>query len=305
MNLNQLKIFYYTVKHGSLSAAAEALNITQPAVTKGIQRLQEHYDIKFFNRFGKKLTLTDSGNVLFEIAEKIFEMETHAEESIRDFQQRKQGLIRIHASESFGAYYLPSIIIPFSKLNPHIRILENVLPTELVVEQTATLNNDIGFISYRVEHPKLVIKEVLEDRLVLIVSPGHPLAKKKRIGSKDLDGISFVMHETGSAPRKAIDEFIQKNNISVFVPLELSSNRALKKAVEEGIGVSLISRVVANEEVEMGTLKAIPMSDPLMKRKFFMVHHKDKYMSEPLQNLIDLVYKWTVEHTLDFSQSDR
>ena len=87
--------------------AAHELFITQPAVTKGIQRLQEFYDIKFVDHVGKKLTLTDAGEVLYEIAEKIFELESRAEESIRDFQQRKRGHIRILSSESFGDYYYP------------------------------------------------------------------------------------------------------------------------------------------------------------------------------------------------------
>jgi DNA-binding transcriptional LysR family regulator len=137
MNLNQLKIFYYTAKYGSLSIAADALYITQPAVSKGIQRFEEYHEIKFFNRFGKKLVLTDAGEALYDIADKIFGMESQAEEVIRDFQQRKRGILRIHASESFGAYYLPSIIREFRKHNPKIQISVNVLPTEQVVEKTA------------------------------------------------------------------------------------------------------------------------------------------------------------------------
>jgi len=168
MNLNQLKIFYQAAKRKNLSVAAEDLFITQPAVTKGIQRLQEFYDMKFVDHIGKKLILTDAGEVLYEIAEKIFELESKAEESIRDFQQRKRGRIRILSSESFGDYYLPHIIIPFSKAYPLVRISMNILPTEQVVEQTAILNDDIGFISYPVEHKKLLIREVLEDQLVII-----------------------------------------------------------------------------------------------------------------------------------------
>ena len=90
MNLNQLKIFYLTAKRGNLSAAAADLNITQPAVTKGIQRIQEYYEVRFVNRFGKKLALTDAGQVLYEVAEKVFELESLAEDSIRDFQQQKK-----------------------------------------------------------------------------------------------------------------------------------------------------------------------------------------------------------------------
>jgi len=296
MNLNQLKIFYLAAKNGNLSLAARDLFITQPAVTKGIQRLQEFYEMKFVDHVGKKLILTDAGEVLYEIAEKIFELENQAEESIRDFQQHKLGHIRILSSESFGDYYLPQIIIPFSKAYPLVRITMNILPTEHVVSHTIALNNDLGFISYPVEHNKLVVKEVLQDQLVIITPPAHPLQRKKKIASRDLEGQKLIMHETGSAPRNAIEDYIRKNNVSVKIHLELSSNRAIKRAVEDGIGIALISRKVAGEEILAGRLTAIPLSDPSMIRKFYMVRHKDKYLSEPLQNFIDTVFEWAAEY---------
>ncbi len=300
MNLNQLKIFYLAAKKGNLSVAAQELFITQPAVTKGIQRLQEFYDIKFIDHIGKKLILTDAGEVLYEIAEKIFELESRAEESIRDFQQRKRGHIRILSSESFGDYYLPHILIPFSKAYPLVRISMNILPTEQVIEHTATLNNDLGFISYPVEHQKLRVKEVLEDQLVIITSPDHPLTRKQALAPRDLEGELLIMHEKGSAPRKALEEYIRKNDLSVRIHLEISSNNAIKKAVQDDLGIALISRRVVIDEIRAGRLSAIPLSDPSMIRKFYMVHHKDKYLSEPLQSFIDGVFEWAAEYTREF-----
>ena len=215
MNLNQLKIFYMAAKNGNLSLAAQELFITQPAVTKGIQRLQEFYDMKFVDHVGKKLILTDAGEVLYEIAVKIFDLESQAEESIRDFQQRKRGHIRILSSESFGDYYLPRIIIQFSKVFPRVRITMNILPTEQVVSHTATLDNDLGFISYPVEHNKLKVKEVLEDQLVIITPVGHPLTGKENLAPDDLRDQLLIMHEKGSAPRTAIEDYIRKTNLSV------------------------------------------------------------------------------------------
>jgi DNA-binding transcriptional LysR family regulator len=296
MNLNQLKIFYLAAKRGSLSAAAEALYITQPAVTKGIQRLQEHYEIKLFNRFGKKMALTDAGEVLYGIAESIFELENQAEESLRDFQQRKRGFIRILSSESFGSYYLPFIVNRFSKENPRIRISVNLLPTEQIVEKTATLANDLGFISYPVPHKKLFMREVLEDSYQIIVPAGHPLASKSVIEPEDLAGQSLIVHEKGSAPRKSTEEFLRRHNITIPIPLELSNNEAIKTAVEEGLGIAVITRRVVSKEIEMGTLRAIPLSDPAMKRKFYPIHHKDKYISHPLQDLVDMVQQWAAEY---------
>lgn len=296
MNLNQLKIFYLAAKKGSLSAAAESLYITQPAVTKGIQRLQEHYEIKLFNRFGKKMALTDAGEVLYGIAESIFEMDNQAEESLRDFQQRKRGFIRVLSSESFGAYYLPFILDRFSRVNPKVRVSMDILPTELIVERTATLANDIGFISYPVPHKKLVTREILEDSYQIIVPTGHPFSTKSFIEPQDLAGHSMIVHEKGSAPRRSTDEYIRRHNINVSIPLELSNNEAVKTAVEEGLGVAVITRRVVSKEIEMGSLKAIPLSDPAMTRKFYLIHHKDKYLSRSLQSLIDMVDQWVEEY---------
>ena len=103
----------------------------------------------------------------------------------------------------------------------------------------------------------------------------------------------MIMHERGSATRNIVDEFIQKHRLSVFVTLELSSNEGIKRAVEQGIGLSLISANVVSEEMRRKKLKAIPLSDQSLKRKFYMIHHKDKYISQPLQILIDMVYQWS------------
>jgi DNA-binding transcriptional LysR family regulator len=107
------------------------------------------------------------------------------------------------------------------------------------------------------------------------------------------------MHEQDSAPRRVIEDYVRKHNISVKIPLEMSSNRAIKRAVAEGIGIALISRKVANEQIQAKRLKAIPLSDPSMNRKFYMVHHKDKYISESLQSFIDMVFKWANAYAQD------
>jgi len=296
MNLNQLKIFYLASKLGSLSAAGEALNITQPAVTKAIQRLQDYYEIRFINRFGKKMALTDAGEVLYSIAEKIFELEKQAEESIRDFQHQKKGHIRIHASESFGAYYLPHIVNPFIKANPNIRVSANILPTEQVLASSANLENDLGFISFPINNEKLLIRAIIEDRLEIIVPQGHHLTRFDTIESRDLKDKAIIMHEKGSATERIFDDYIRKNNISVDILLELSSNNAVKLAVEEGLGIGVISRNIAIDEINAGKLIAIPFSDPNMTHKYYMVHHKDKYISDILQHLIDTADQWAAEY---------
>lgn len=296
MNLGQLKIFYLASKRGSLSKAAEELNVTQPAVTKGIQRLQEYYEIKLFNRFGKKLVLTDAGNALYKIAEKIFDLEIHAEDTIREFLEQKQGHIRIDASESFGAYYLPSIVNQVSKDHPNVRISVNILPSGLVVENVANLNNDIGFISFPIENEKVICREILEDHMIFVAPLSHPLVNKKRLTYMDLSGQSLIVHEKGSFSYQVANDFFKKNKIDIIVSLELSSNRAIKKAVENGLGVALVSRNTALGHIQMKKLVVLPFPGPPITRKYYIVYHKDKYFSEVLNRLIEKVDQWAAEY---------
>lgn len=284
------------MKYGSLSAAAEALYITQPAVTKQIQQLQASYGVKLLNRFGKKMVLTDAGDALYSFADKIFQIESQAEENLRDFQQRKSGRLRVHASESFGGYYLPFIINLFRKKYPKIHISVNIFVNQQIIENTVKLENDLGFISSPLEHKKLVVQEVLEDRLILIVPPSHPFARKKVLNPRKLEGQSIVMHEKGSASREIVDEFIQKNNLSVSVTLELSNNEAIKRAVEQGLGLSLISEHVVREELKEKKLKAIHLADPTLKRKFYLIYHKDKYLSQSFQMFVQMVNQWAADY---------
>lgn len=292
MNLNQLRIFYFAVKCGNLSAAGKELFITQPAVSKSVHRLQEFYELKLIDFVGRKLILTDAGEVLFKIAEKIFDLETSAEESLRDFQQRKRGHIRIISSESFGDYYLPEVLIPFCKTYPQVKVSMNILPTEMVVEQTASLKCQIGFISYFVNHEKLVAQEILDDEIMIITPTNHPLAGRRIIRAQDLEGQSLIMYPEQSAPRRIIDDFLQRHGISVQVPMELSSNRAIKRAVERGVGIALMMHQVAKEEIEEQRLVALSLGDQTLKRKFFFVLHRYRHISESLKRLIDMVHKW-------------
>jgi len=179
MNLNQLKLFYLTVKQKNLTLAAAELNITQPAVTKGIQRLQEYYEVILFDKLGKNMKLTPAGESLFQIAEKIFELEKLADDCMAEFQKGNLQHLKISASESFGAYYLPEFINQFTIKAPSAQVTLEVLSNQQVVENTLNLKNDIGFVSYPVKDKKLNTIEIVQDEIVIILNPFPPPGTKK------------------------------------------------------------------------------------------------------------------------------
>ena len=293
MNLYHLKTFYYTAKCKSLTKAADILCITQPAVTKQIKQLQNYYDLKFLDIIGKKVILTDAGEHLYTIADKIFDMESQAEESIKDFQHFTKGKISILACESFGAYYLPYIIKYYNKNNHDINISMLIGHNESIIENTAELNNDIGFISKPIQNPKISVQEILEDNIVCIVPPNFSLTKKDYLEIADIEGRDLIVHEKGSVSRKIIEAFIRKNKINVNINYEISNNEAIKRLVEHGLGVSFISGNIVSEEVKTGRLIALPVDDKNFKRKYYMIHHSDKYFSKPLKDFLDIVHQWS------------
>jgi len=296
MNLNQLKLFYLAVKRKSLSSAAQELNITQPAVTKGIKRIQEHYEVKLIRRTGKEIVLTAAGKAVYKIAEKIFEMERMAEECLLEHQQKEMNQVCLHASETFGAYYLPIIISRFNKAYPHVKVTVDIVPNKQVIDETLNFQNDFACISLPVEHKKLVVREILEDQPVIIVPPEHLFAQKAAISPGDLEGQVMIMHEEGSVFQAFIHQFREKNNIAFSMPITLSNNEAIKRAVEGGTGIALISKHVVHKEIINNQLVAIPLTERPIIRKFYMIYHKDKYLSVSVKDLMDMIFRWASRH---------
>ncbi len=292
MNLNQLKLFYLAVKKESLSKAAQELNITQPAVTKGIRRIQEHYEVQLVHRLGRKLVLTEVGEALYKTAERIFELDKLAEEVLHEYQQKKLKQLHIHASESFGAYFLPSIINHFNQLNPEIHVTVDIVSNRRVVENTVNLQNDLGFISSPVNNKRLVMHEVLEDEPVIIVSPDHPFADRDMLEPGDLEGQVMIMHEEGSVFQKVVNTIMTDSCVTLFMPITLSNNEAIKRSVEGKRGIAIMSRTVADKEIQSGKLKAVPIANPSIRRKFYLIHHRDKFLSTTLKNFKDMVEQW-------------
>lgn len=288
MNLYHLKTFYYTAKYKSLTKAADVLCITQPAVTKQIKQLQLHYDLKFLDIIGKKVVLTDAGEHLYAIANKIFDMETQAEESVKDFQQFNKGKISILACESFGAYYLPYMIKYYSRSNQDINISMVIGHNDRIIESTSELNNDLGFISRPIQNPKISVHEILEDNIVFIASPRFKFTRLDRLEIQDIANSNFIMHEKGSVTRKITESFLRKNNIELESNYEISNSEAIKRLVEQDLGVAFISRNMVTEEVKSNRLVAVPIEDKNFRRKYYMIHHSDKYFSKPLKDFISL-----------------
>jgi len=299
MNLDNLKSFYYTAKFNSFTKAALYLGITQPSVTRQVQDLQEKAGFALINKTGKSFILTDAGNMLFSMAETIFEIESRIEENISDYKRQKKGNIVINTISSFSSYYLPDFMPEFIKKYPEIKVLVYAMPGESVVSTTSRFKNDFGIVSHKVRDPKIISHELFYEEIVLISSPDQPLAKKEIVKPGQLNDLPMVLFEKDSGTMYSTEGFMRRNRISFKTVCTISDSEAVKNMVMHKAGYALISKKVVEKEVASGDLVAIHINDSFLTRKFYMIYHKDKYFSENLQSFIDIMVKWADAYNSD------
>lgn len=287
MNFNQLRIFYSVAKNKSVTLAAKELYLTQPAVSIQIHLLEEDYRVKFFNRSGKGIKITEEGELLLSYTEKIFNLSDEAAEGLRQITSLERGKLKIGSSMTIGAYYLPQLFEIFKLQYPNIVIQMDTGNSHEAIERVLSFKNDIAFIGIDYADKRLVKVPFITERLVLITPPDHELTHKRVISFKDLNGQKMIMREKGSGTMEIIERELKKHRVSVETVMELGSNEAIKQAVEAGLGVSIISSNVVKLEDKQGRIKILRFSNNRdIIRRFYVIYHKDKYLSSLLKTFL-------------------
>ncbi len=275
MNFHQLHIFYTVAERGSFSAAAQALHMSQPAVTMQIQALEEHFGTKLLNRSTKRIELSEAGRILLPYARKILELSRETDAAMAAFSNMLLGRLQLGASLTIGEYVLPRLLGPFGRAYPDISIMLKVMNTSQILEEIAGHQLNFGLIEAPVEHPDMVLEPVMEDELKLIVPSGHPLAERPDpIELSEVLTYPFVLREKGSGTRKVMEDVLIERGIdpgAIRTVMELGSTGAVKSAVEEGLGITMLSTSTVKHETALGLVKMIDIADASFKRNFYAI----------------------------------
>ncbi|WP_410768164.1 selenium metabolism-associated LysR family transcriptional regulator [Fontibacillus sp. BL9] len=277
LNYHQLHIFYTVAERGSFSAAAQALHMTQPAVTMQIQALEDYFGSKLLIRSTKKIELTEAGHTLFPFALRSMELMRETEKAMSRFTSMLEGRLQLGASLTIGEYVLPRLLGPFGKQHPHISIALKVMNTTQIIEDIVSHQLNFGLVEAPVHHPDMVSEPVMEDELKLIVPAEHPLAAKGRIKLGEALTYPFVLREKGSGTRQVMEAELERRGFRperLETVMELGSTGAVKSAVEAGLGVTIISPSSVKHEQALGILKVVDIEDAEFKRKFYSIHLK-------------------------------
>ncbi len=302
MEDHKLKVFCTVAETRSFSKASEIIHLTQPAVSLQIQALEEIFETKLFDRSSNTVMLTPAGEILYKYSKEILNLYASAERAIGGLTGLVKGSITVGASTTIGNYLLPAVIAEFRKQHPKIKIHLLVGNTKRIVELLKGGVIDLGLVEGETSRYKLTMEKLIADELTLIVSGRHSWAKFAEVSVLDLMKVPFVFREEGSGTRQVIESYFDKGGISVQnmnISSILGSNEAIKEAVENGIGVSILSRWAVRKELRYGALKAIRFKEFEMRRDFSLLFNRNSISTYSVDTFLSFLKNFPYNKLLE------
>lgn len=284
----RLQVFHAVAKHLSFTKAAEALFMTQPAVTFQIRQLEEHFNTRLFDRAHGRIALTPAGQTALEYAERILALSAEMDVRMKELGGQVAGALLIGASTTIAEYLLPQILGEFKLEFPGVVPRLFVANSEAVQARIAERTLDLGFIEGESHLPSLVTDVCCDDELQVVCAPSHPLARLKAVTPQALVEHAYVGREPGSGTREVIDHYLQKEGVapdSLQLVMELGSPEAIKGLLSAGNGFAIMSRATNVKESRAGVLTRIPLV-PRLTRHLSVVYPKERFHSRLVNSFV-------------------
>ncbi len=277
MTLRHLKIFLTVYETGSTTAAAQALHIAQPSVSTALRELEDHYGVPVFERYARRLRVTEAGRQLYPYAKHLTALMEESEDMMRSMGTA--GTFRVGTSITIGACHLPRLLLEFQTLYPHMTVRVTTENTDAVTRRLLDNEIDVGLVEGEVRSPFLVVEPYQVDHLTLVCRPDHPFAKAGRTTPEALIRQPLLLRERGSAVRETFETAMAARSLVAEPVWQSVSTQAILQAVLAGLGVSVLPRSLVRELTDRGALAAVPVEGVDFARRFSIVYHKNKFRS--------------------------
>lgn len=265
MNLHLLKIFVQAAQTQSFTKAADALEITQPAVSKGVRELESQLDTVLFDRRAKQVKLTEAGELLFQYGQSLLAIEKEAEEALYSFNDLKRGSLTIGASTTVASYWLPPLISAFRSKYPGIDIRLSGANTEQISRRLLACEIDVAVVEGEVKDPRLESRPWREEEMVAIGAP-HVVAQS---WEDEIQSWTWVLREMGSGSRAVSERLLSNMGIRTPQFIEVNSNEAIVQMVANGVGLGIVPRICARDQIALGRVQRISLPIGQMKRTLY------------------------------------
>jgi DNA-binding transcriptional LysR family regulator len=288
--LRQFEVFLAVAKAASFRAAAEAMHLSQPALSQHVAEMERELGARLFDRLGRKVALTEAGRILEEHALRLFASLASAREAVADLSELKRGSLVIGASTTPGIYVLPGIIATFQERYPRVTLSLRIDNSALIEERIRRNEVDLGVVGGHPLRPgEECVTAGLLDELVLIVPPKHPWAQRREIHPAQFRDQRLLIREEGSATRQVTERALQRADVDINASMELGHTEAIKQAVMAGLGVAFVSIHAIRGELAVARLRVLRLRGLRIRRHFHIIHNEARTMSASAQTFIELL----------------
>lgn len=291
MNLDAFRIFCDVVRHQSFSRGAGASGISQSAATQAVRRLEAYFGVQLLDRSRRPFVLTPAGEVCYEGFRDLLERHEALEARLRAMGRQVSGVVRVAAIYSVGLHQMNICMQQFMRRYPQVRVRLEYLRPDKVVQAVVDGQADLGLISYPRPSAQLQSIPWRSERMVLACHRGHPLAQQKSVGAAALAGREFVAFDQDLRIRKHIDRYLRRHGVRVNVVMEFDNIETIKQAVAIGAGVSILPEPTLRREVEQGTLVAVELDPPGLRRPVGIIYHQRRPFTPPLAKFVELLHE--------------
>lgn len=276
--LRQLQVFEKVASHLNYSRAAEELYLSQPAVSMQIKQIEGHIGLPLFEQMGKKIFLTEAGRELFHYARSIAQQLAEMEAVFDEMKGLEKGKLTLSVVNTAN-YFTPQLLAKFCQLHPNINIILQVANRDAVLKQLSDNNTDLAIMGQPPEGLDLNAESFLDNPLVVIANPAHPLAKLRQIKFSLLAGETFLSREKGSGTRSAMERVFAQHGVQPRISMEMETNEAIKQAVQAGMGLGILSLHSIELELETRRLVTLDVEHFPLLRHWYVAHRSNKRLS--------------------------
>ncbi|MDJ0976538.1 MAG: selenium metabolism-associated LysR family transcriptional regulator [Planctomycetota bacterium] len=291
LSIRQLEVFVALLEQKSFTKAARALGLSQSTVSGHMADLERRLGLRLVSRSRSGVEPTAAGNALLPPARQVLHAERSARMAVAELTGLLSGSLVIGGSTIPADFVLPGLLGRFHDEHPGIRLLMRAGDTQEVVDHVAAGEIDVGLVGAAPLAKGLVSFAYGEDRLVLIVRPDHPFAKRKSVSLQDVAGERIVGREEGSGTQRTILEALAEAGLDhdLHIVCRVGSTSAVKASVRAGLGLSFVSELAIQDEIEAKLLAAVPVKGFSVKRSFHCVHRRPQEMSPAARSFVDLL----------------
>jgi DNA-binding transcriptional LysR family regulator len=252
MDLRQLEILQAIAETGSFTACGRKLHVSQSAISRQILLLEEELGEPLFLRVGRQVRMTPAAESLVQLGQRVFLDVRETVGAITDRTRELRGTLRLSGGMTVCLYVFPPLLKRLRRVHPQLDVRLTVATAGRSVQEIRGGRVDAGLLTLPVEESDLVTVPVLREELLLVTTPTHPLARRRKVTPRDLDGQPFVLFEVGSATRKVIDQFFATEKIEPTIVMDTENVEIIKAMVKTGMGIGIVPYQSVAREVRAG-----------------------------------------------------